>query len=48
MLTGRAGDLIAIPLPNNWIDGRRMRAALKARHSGKGYAVEFRANGGCS
>ena len=29
-----------------WIAGRRMRAASKARHTGKGYAVETRTIGG--
>jgi hypothetical protein len=36
----RAGDIIAIPLP------KRMRAAPKARHSGKGCAVETMTIGG--
>src|SRR5260221_6406151 len=26
-------DMIAIPLPDNWIDWRRMLAALRSRHS---------------
>jgi predicted DNA-binding ribbon-helix-helix protein len=48
MLAGRVfgrGDMIKTT-PECWIDGRRMRAAPKARHSGKGYAVETRAIGG--
>src|SRR5439155_24198926 len=32
--------------PEYWIDGRRMLAALRRRHSGKGCAVEFSTNGG--
>jgi hypothetical protein len=27
--------------PEYWIDGRPMRAALKARHRAKGYAIEL-------
>src|SRR5262249_23637528 len=48
MLAGRAfgGIMIACITLEYWIAGRRMRAAPKARHTGKGYAVETRTIGG--
>src|SRR5262249_10165616 len=49
MLVGRVfgrGEYNRKTTPECWIDGRRMRAAPKGRHSGRGYAVETRAIGG--